>query len=327
MAEQNLDNTTQGPAAESGQSESSAQNEGNLEDAIKSTFEEKPQEEQQQEVADDSNSQQDISGEEVNQEVEESATESNEETLSEDYLNKKVEVGGKEMTVKNVLKSYNEAQKKISQKSDLEKQAEQMQKAMQQNPNLKKALQLAAQDNDFHVLVDAYEKGLIKKGSLQKAKKMLGTKSKKGSNNPQYQQLQQQVQNLQKQVVLNQIKTEIEEDYQQIANKYSNIVNEQGLDQEKLAETAMQHNFIKDGTKHTPDMEKALIYQIAQDGTALEKLQNMGRNEVKKTQQQKQQSKVETSSNKQNQTKTEKSLDQQMGEMIANANAPASGGI
>lgn len=231
----------------------------------------------------------------------------------EDYLEKEVEVAGKKMKVKNVLKSYEEAQKKISQKSEKERAYEQLTQRLQENPKLAKAIQLAAQDENFQAVIDLYDKGYINRQQLERARQFLNSQgqSQTMSNqvNPEIEnklsQLEQYIQNMQ----LNNMKSVIRSDFNRLKENYNDVIESQGLDEKSLTQFAIDHNF----TKQTqfgvaPDIEQALVAKIASNQDALKQLINMGKNEVKKTNEQVKQATVESSSTRQQQSSNKREL-------------------
>lgn len=247
------------------------------------------------------------------QEVKETTPENNQGEQSKEESTEKqqeiIKVAGQEYTPEQLAKQYEEARKRLSQRSEKEKAYEQLTQRLQQNPKLAKAIQLAAQDENFQTVIDLYEKGHINKQQLEKAKQYLQSQSQSQSMsnqqvNPEIQnklsQLEQYVQNMQ----IANMKSVIKNDFSRLKENYGEVIENQGLDEESLTEFAVNHNFTKQ-TEHgpAPDIEQALVAKIASNQDALKQLVNMGKKEVQKSKEQAQKAQVESSSTRQQQQK------------------------
>lgn len=257
-------------------------------------------------------------GTEVQESQERQEESSEQQGEVDDFLEREVEVAGQKMPVKDVIKSYSEARKKISQKTEKERYAEQVENALKQNPRLAKAMQLA-QDENFATMMTAYEKGLINRDQLQQVKQYLN--NKQNQQQPQQTLTPEKVQEMVSQQVsqaqkLMQVQSEMQREYEGLKNsEHGEIMQKYGVEFEPLAEYALSHKLYDENGM--PSMTKALNhYAIDQGPDVFKTLMNMGKNEAQKVNQQKQQAIVESSSNRQQQSNNQTSPEDSFIQML-----------
>lgn len=258
-------------------------------------------------------------GEELEETQEQPATE--EESMSEEEMEKIVVDGNEFESIEDLKKSYKEARKKISQRNDKAKQYEQIQEVFEQRPELEQMIQ--NYDENMATLFQAYQNDLIDQQELQKAQQMLqqGMPQNMQQNTPnqnmpnqnpnQMNQQNPNMQNLSQQQIQQMVQQEtektrqyieqkmkMEQQFEDLQNEYSDVMEEHNIDLDTLGSYAVK---LAEVNNEMPDMNKAFKHYIVENSNQdlFELMQRSAEDTVKEQQKQKQNAQVETTSAKQ----------------------------
>lgn len=246
--------------------------------------------------------------------------ENNTETQPQEKL-----YAGKYKSAEELEKAHLHLQTKIGQKSELEKQAEQMQQALEKEPRLAMAIRLAAQDPNFQTVLDMWDKGIINTQQLEMYRQNAQKQQQPQAVNPQ--QIQEMVsQEMEKTQRFLEAQNSMRQQYQELSQSaYGEILIQNNIDFETLGKYALTHQLINDNG--IPDMGKAFNhYLIDQNPNVYQQLMNMGKNEAQKNNIQKQNAKLETGSLRQGTTEQNTSPAEQFMNMIKQAGT-SNGGV
>jgi len=215
---------------------------------------------------------------------------------------------------------YQELRKKLSERDDKAKRAEQYDQFFQQNQDVLKLVDQYSQDEDLQTLVQAYERNLINGDQLQQAKQYLQKENhskdpqntsqqqqfnqQNNQQNQMTQQLQQELNQLkqsQQQMVMNEAYQSVETEYNELQENYGELLQEEGINVENLTQIAGQHSFFKQGqlAPQLPDLKQAFNYYVANNPDTFKTLQKVVQNDQQHKQQQVKNAQVEKNSPRQ----------------------------